>query len=105
MKSFAGKASLRRAAPAHVTARDLLRRHLHEARQDLKFLAGPWQCKAFSVWRVFQRTERPLQPEHVDRAIAALQLDEFDANELRLAAAREAGWLIDPHYLLEDRTA
>ncbi|WP_329755247.1 hypothetical protein [Stenotrophomonas maltophilia] len=31
--------------------------------------------------------------------ITALQLDEFDANELRLRAAREAGWKIDPFYL------
>ncbi len=100
MKAFAGKPSLRRAAPAHITARDTLRRHLHEARHDLKWLAGVWGCQAFSVWRVFQRTDRHLQPHHVELAITALELDEFDANEIRLIAAREAGWQIDTNYLL-----
>jgi len=102
MKAFAGKSSLRRAAPAHITARDTLRRHLHEARHDLKWLAAAWGCKTFSVWRVFQRTDRPLQPHHIEGAITTLQLDEFDANELRLRAAREAGWKIDPFYLGTD---
>lgn len=101
MKALAHKSSLRRAAPAHITARDTLRRHLHESRRDLKFLAGVWSCKPFSVWRTFQRTDRHLQPHHVELAIAALELDEFDANELRLLAAREAGWHINPDYLLE----
>ncbi|WP_239510821.1 hypothetical protein [Stenotrophomonas maltophilia] len=47
------------------------------------------------------RISRPLQPHQVEGAITALQLDEFDANELRLRAAREAGWNIDPKMLLE----
>lgn len=102
MKSFAGKASLRLAAPAHITARDLLRRHLHEARLDLKWLAGAWGCKPFSVWRCFQRVEAPMQPRQIEAAITALELDEFDANEIRLTAAREAGWKIDPQFLLSN---
>lgn len=92
---------LRKPAPSHLTARDMVRRHLHEDGGNLKSLAAAWSCKPFSVWRVFQRTERPLQPHHVEGAITALQLDEFDANELRLRAAREAGWHIDPAYILE----
>ncbi|EED41137.1 hypothetical protein SSKA14_4161 [Stenotrophomonas sp. SKA14] len=55
----------------------------------------------FSVWRAFGKISRPLQPHQVEGAIAPLQLDEFDANELRLRAAREAGWNIDPKMLLE----
>ncbi|MEJ6328613.1 hypothetical protein Q2B95_08090 [Stenotrophomonas maltophilia] len=44
---------------------------------------------------------RPLQPHQIEGAITALQLDELDANELRLRAAQEAGWKIDPKMLLE----
>lgn len=92
-------AAMRKPIPPHVTARDLVRRYVHEAGQTLSVLAAAWNCQPFSVWRVFQRTDRPLQPHHVEGAITALQLDEFDANELRLRAAREAGWQIDPAYL------
>ena len=42
---------------------------------------------------------RPLPPQHVEASITHLGLDEFDANELRLLAAREAGWQIDPAYI------
>lgn len=94
----------RRPVPRHITARDLLRRHLHEDGRWLSSLAEAWGCQEFSVWRVFQRVQRPLQPHHVEGAIVALQLDEFDANELRLVAAREAGWAIDPEFLLEGDT-
>lgn len=54
------------------------------------------------MWRAFGRTKRPLLPHQVEGAISVLQLDEFDANELRLRAAREAGWKIDPAMLLEE---
>lgn len=93
---------MRKPIPQHVAARDLVRRYVHEAGKTLAVLAAAWGCKTFSVWRVFQRTERPLQPHHIEGAITALQLDEFDANELRLRAAREAGWKIDPFYLGTD---
>jgi hypothetical protein len=94
-------ATLRQAAPKHITARELIRRHLHEAGKRLNDLATTWDCQPFSVWRVFQRTERPLCPHHIEGVIAYLQLDEFDANELRLRGAREAGWDIDPRMILE----
>lgn len=94
-------AALRRPQPSHLTARDMLRRHLHDAGRTLDSLATAWNCRRFSVWRVFQRTERPLQPHHVEAAITDLSLDDFDANELRLCAAREAGWAIDPQFLME----
>lgn len=38
---------------------------------------------------------RPLTPQMVDAAIDMLQLDDFDANELRKRGALEAGWVID----------
>ncbi|KAF1016230.1 MAG: hypothetical protein GAK31_01719 [Stenotrophomonas maltophilia] len=95
------KAAMRRPIPPHITARDMLHRHLHEAGLGLAALAPAWGCKPFSVWRVFQRAQRHLQPQHVEGAIAVLRLDEFDANDLRLRAAREAGWRIDPNFILE----
>lgn len=95
------RAALRGPAPAHVTARDMIRRHCREHGKELACLAPAWGCRVFSVWRAFGRINRPLQPHQVEGAISALQLDEFDANELRLRAAREAGWNIDPAMLLE----
>lgn len=95
------KASLRKRAPDFITAREIIRRHLHEAGKPLLSLTEVWGCKEVSVWRVFQRTGRHLQPHHVEGAIKALELDDFDANELRLAAAREAGYPINPKFLLE----
>lgn len=92
-------AAMRKPIPPHITARDLVRRHVHEDRKSLACLATAWGCKEFSVWRVFQRIDRPLQPHHIEGVITALQLDEFDANDLRLRAAREAGWNIDPQFV------
>jgi hypothetical protein len=85
-----------------VSARDIIRRHCREHGKQLASLAPAWGCKEFSVWRAFGRTTRPLLPHQVEGAISVLQLDEFDANELRLRAAREAGWKIDPSMLLEE---
>ncbi len=93
------KASFRLPAPAHLTVRDTIRRHMHEAGRNLDSLSAVWGCKKFSVWRAFQRIDRPLQPHQVEGVIETLHLDEFDANDLRLQAAREAGWKIDPQYL------
>lgn len=98
------KAMLRRPAPPHISVREELRRHLHESGQQIQALAAAWRCKPFSVWRAFQRGDRPLTPAHVEAAITALKLDDIDANELRLRAAREAGWAIDLHYLLPEAT-
>lgn len=96
------RAALRGPAPSHVSARDMIRRHCREHGKQLACLATAWGCKEFSVWRAFGRTTRPLRPHQVEGAISALQLDDFDANELRLRAAREAGWMIDPSMLLEE---
>ncbi|WP_238602372.1 hypothetical protein [Xanthomonas campestris] len=95
------KATLRRAAPPHISVREELRRYLHESGQQVQALATAWCCKPFSVWRAFQRSKRPLSPRHIEAAIVALHLDDLDANELRLRAAREAGWNIDVQYLLD----
>lgn len=97
------KGMLRQAAPEHISVREELRRHLHESGQQVQALAAAWGCKPFSVWRMFQRAGRPLSPRHIEAAISALELDNLDANDLRLRAAREAGWAIDPQYLLEER--
>lgn len=95
------KASLRKRAPEFITAREIIRRHLHEAGMQIQDLAPVWGIKRFSVWRVFTRTDQRLLPGQVESLIAHLHLDAFDANELRLAAAREAGYPIDPKFLLE----
>lgn len=85
-----------------ATVRQLLKRHLLEEGKRIQDLAGPWQC---SVQNVYDRLCKggPLAPAHLDAAIAFLRLDDFDAAELRMLGAREAGWNIDTKYLLEDK--
>src|SRR5690606_24940225 len=77
------------------SVRAILRRHLHEEGRRMQDLAEPWQCKKVTVYGVFHDA-RPISPQHIDAAIAWLQLDEFDAAELRVQGAREAGWKIEP---------
>ncbi len=63
-------------------------------------LAPVWCCTRHNVYDLFY-AGRPLSPNHIDLAAQFLGLDEFDTNELRLLGAREAGWQIDPAFLLE----
>lgn len=88
-----------RVPPGKASVRQLLRRHLREEGHRMQDLAGPWQCKPSTVYDMFC-DRRPLAPGHIDAAIDFLRLDEFDAAELRLLGAHEAGWAIDPEYLL-----
>ncbi len=85
-----------------TTARQILRRHLAEEGKRMQDLAGPWQCRRQTVYDIFSDA-RAISPAHIDAAITWLRLDDFDANELRLVAAREAGWNIDPRFILEDQ--
>lgn len=101
-RAAAVRASLRGLAPAHASVRDMIRRYCREHGMRLTCLAPAWNCKPFSVWRAFGRTTRPLLPHQVEAAIVVLQLDDFDANDLRLRAAREAGWKIDVSMLLPE---
>lgn len=63
-------------------------------------LAVVWECTRQTVYDVFYR-QRPLSPAHIDLAAQLLGLDDFDTNQLRLLGAREAGWNIQPQFLLE----
>lgn len=65
-------------------------------------LAEAWGCSKGNVYDYFW-SARPFSPQHVDAAIELLGLDEFDAAELRLLGAREAGWNIQPKHLLEPK--
>lgn len=90
-----------RVPPGPSTARSIIKRHFREERIPLASLADRWRCTAAHIYSTFSR-HRPLAPGHIEGAIAVLGLDEFDANELRLQAAREAGWEIDINYLLSE---
>ncbi len=94
------RAALGGPIPGHVSARDMIRRYCREHGRKLACLAPARGCQVFGVWRAFGRVIRPLRPHQIEGAITALQLDELDANELRLRAA-ETGWKIDPKMLLE----
>ncbi|WP_258077840.1 hypothetical protein [Xanthomonas arboricola] len=84
-----------------ATVRQVLKRHLLEEGKRIQDLAEPWQCCVQNVYDRLSRG-RVLAPGHIDAAIAFLRLDEFDAAELRLLGAREAGWNIDTKYLLKE---
>lgn len=85
-----------------ATVRTLLRQHLREEGKRMQDLAGPWNCQKGNVYDLFW-ANRPLAPAYVDAAIEFLKLDAFDAAELRLLAAREAGWKIDLKHLISDK--
>lgn len=89
-------------APQVRTARDLLRRHLREEGLTIsRDLARAWGIRGDNARQTMTRTHWPLSVRRIELAIALLQLDEFDAQELRLAAARDAGWRLDPALLLQ----
>lgn len=77
------------------TVRDLLRRHLREEGYNVTELHRPWNIKPQSVKTVLH-PRRALSPQYIDAAIEFFKLDEFDALELRLHGAIEAGWQITP---------
>lgn len=86
------------------TVRQLLRRHLREEGARIQDLAKVWECKRKSVYdRLCDK--RPLSPQHILAVVDLLKLDNFDKAELLLLGAQEAGWCIDPTYLIPDDDA
>lgn len=76
------------------TTRDLIRRHLREEGVHMRDIAPWWDVKPETV-KTIMHHGRPLSPQYIDAVIEGLQLDEFDANELRVLGAIEAGWNIN----------
>ena len=76
------------------TARDLMRRHLREERLRIRDLCPVWDMHENSVYRRFY-DHRPFAPQLIDAFVERVKLDEFDAYELRLQAAIEAGWQLN----------
>ena len=77
------------------TARAIIRRQLALDRKtityDLSAMLGISQSGAKSL----MVKSFPLAPQHIDRIIDEMKLDEFDAYELRFQAALEAGWQLN----------
>lgn len=88
--------------PGHPTARDLIRTHIRQAGRRIKDLADAWNVVPVSAYRIMYTPSRPLSPQYVDAVITLLKLDDFDATKLRLRAANEAGWNLDPQYLMDN---
>lgn len=83
--------------------RDLIRRHLKEEGLQIgRDLAKWWGVHPHTAYRRMYDFRRPFTPTYIEQAIEGLGLDEFDANELRLFGARDAGWAIDPAFFLKD---
>lgn len=77
------------------STRDIIRRHLREEQREMRELAAAWDVKPATV-KTIMRHGRPLAPQHLYGVIALLGLDEFDALELHLQGAIEAGWQLEP---------
>lgn len=81
------------------TVRSVMREHLKHGKKNIyKDLATMLGLSESSTRKMMWRN-LPIQPRHVETFIKAMRLDEFDANELRLFAARELGLNIDPRFL------
>ena len=76
------------------TVRSIIREHLRYAgltiKHDLARMLGITPVGAASL----MTKKHPLAPQHIDVFIEAMKLDEFDALELRLRGAIEAGWQV-----------
>ena len=77
------------------TVRALMRRHLREEGKLIIDLCPIWDMHENSVYRRFY-DKRPYSPQYIESFIEFLKLDEFDATELRLLGAIEAGWKLRP---------
>lgn len=71
--------------------RAVMRRHLREEGLRIVDLSPVWDMHNNSTYRRFY-DNRPFPPQYVEAFIQLLQLDNFDAMELRLLGAIEAGW-------------
>ena len=75
--------------------RDLMRQHLYDARLPLSSLTKVWGVTHTSVYRLFYDKRYSIPPDKVDAFIDYMQLDEFDAQELRLQGAIDSGWKLN----------
>lgn len=88
------------------TVRRMIKEHLKYERKTITHdLAKMWNVHHNSAFRIIYEKRRPLAPAYVEAVIAGLKLDDFDANELRLQGAREAGWKINPKFLMDESNA
>ena len=75
--------------------RDIMRRHMREEGKLQKDFSKYLDISYSAVTDYFYRKNRPMPPGLVDAFIEWLELDEFDALELRIRGAQEAGWQIE----------
>lgn len=78
--------------------RELIREHLNHARINQAQLAAIWGIHHASARRLLYPAKgrrNEIGPEKIDQLVIALKLDEFDAYELHVAGALEAGYRIN----------
>lgn len=73
------------------SVRAVMRRHLREEGKLIIDLCDPWNMHKNSVYRRFY-DKRAYPPQYIEAFIQFLKLDDFDATELRVLGAIEAGW-------------
>ncbi len=82
--------------------RELIRFFLRQEGVRIKELGAMWNITTNSAYRSMYDFDRPLTTWYIERVIEHLKLDDFDSCKLRLCAAQEAGWAINPEYLLRE---
>lgn len=83
------------------TCRDLIRRHIREEGKTIEHdLSKAWQVHPHTAYRILYDKKRSIGPAYIDAFVAHFQLDDFDAHELRLLGAIEAGWQLQPPELV-----
>lgn len=77
------------------TARDMIREHLRCEKKTLAHFAEMLGQTPASTRKLMSKTGRTLSPQYIDIFIEHMKLDEFDAYDLRLQGAVEAGWQLN----------
>lgn len=82
------------------TVRAIMREHLRFAKMDIyNDLSRILGVSGLYAGTLMRRQKYAIVPSRIDRFIEAMQLDEFDANELRWQGAIEAGWKLNKEFL------
>lgn len=77
------------------TVRSMIREHLRYEKKLLADFAAMLGHNPATTRKLMSQTHRPFPPQYIDSFIEHMKLDEFDAYELRLQGAVEAGWQLN----------
>ena len=73
----------------------MIREHLRDEKLRLSDFAEMLGHNPATTRKLMSQKHRPMPPQYIDAFIDRMKLDEFDAYELRLRGAIEAGWQLN----------